>query len=159
MKVKLLIMDVDGTLTDGKIFMGNSGEVLKAFNIKDGFGICKILPEYGIVPIIVTGRKSEIVDIRCKELGINHCYQGITDKVVVLEKIASKFKLKKYKNQFNEIAYIGDDLQDYECIKMCGITGSPKDAVPIIKENVDFVSTKCGGEGAVREFIEWFLTL
>ena len=79
-KIKYLVMDVDGTLTDGKIYMGENGEVMKAFNIKDGYAISYFLPSNGIIPIVITGRKSKIVENRCKELGITEVHQGCIDK-------------------------------------------------------------------------------
>lgn len=154
--IRYLIMDVDGTLTDGKIHMGESGETHKSFNIKDGYGIRHILPEFHIEPIILTGRESEIVLNRCKELYINEVFQGISDKSAFLRQLqdARQFAL-------HEVAYIGDDLNDYDI--MCqikvggGIVGCPHDSVQKILEIVDYVCTKAGGDGAVREFIE-FLT-
>lgn len=154
--VKFLIMDVDGTLTDGKIYMGIEGEIHKAFNIKDGYGIRHILPEYQIVPIILTGRSSVIVLNRCKELHIGEVFQGISNKDSFVRQLseAKMFEL-------NEVAYIGDDLNDYEV--MCsikaggGIVGCPRDSAKKILEVADFVCTKLGGEGAVREFIEFLI--
>ena len=81
MSIKLLVMDVDGTLTDGHIYMGPDGEVMKAFDVKDGYGIAHILPRYGIIPVIITGRRSQIVERRCAELGITELYQGVGDKL------------------------------------------------------------------------------
>ena len=155
-KIKVLIMDVDGTLTDGKIYMGENGEVLKVFNIKDGYGIHNVLPEKNIEPIIITGRESIITYNRCAELGIKEVYQNVKDKKSLLEQIKYDKRL-----DYTEIAYIGDDMVDYECMKLIhhygGITGCPFDAVDEIKEVSTFVSVKNGGDGAVREFIEWFV--
>lgn len=149
-------MDVDGTLTDGKIYMGANGELMKAFNIKDGVGIHDILIPNGITPVIITGRKSEIVKMRCKELGIKEVYQGVSDKAVQLSEL-----LDKNNNGFDCVAYIGDDINDLPCMNLvkqgCGLIGSPADAVDEVKQNSDFVSTKNGGDGAVREFIEWII--
>ena len=149
-------MDVDGTLTDGKIYMGANGELMKAFNIKDGVGIHDILIPNGITPVIITGRKSEIVKMRCTELGIKEVYQGVSDKAVQLSEL-----LDKNNNGFDCVAYIGDDINDLPCMNLvkqgCGLIGSPADAVDEVKQNSDFVSTKNGGDGAVREFIEWII--
>ena len=149
-------MDVDGTLTDGKIYMGANGELMKAFNIKDGVGIHDILIPNGITPVIITGRKSEIVKMRCKELGIKEVYQGVSDKAVQLSEL-----LDKNNNGFDCVAYIGDDINDLPCMNLvkqgCGLIGSPADAVDEVKQNSDFVYTKNGGDGAVREFIEWII--
>ena len=89
--VKLLIMDVDGTLTDGRIYIGADGEIFKAFDVKDGYGIHEILPQHGIVPAIITGRKSKIVEERAAELGIMELYQGRRDKVGPLQQLLSKY--------------------------------------------------------------------
>jgi 3-deoxy-D-manno-octulosonate 8-phosphate phosphatase (KDO 8-P phosphatase) len=153
MMIKLLVLDVDGTLTDGKIYVGIQGEMMKAFNIKDGLGIKKLHVK-GILPVIVTGRKSKIITIRAKELNITELHQGIHDKVNKLKQIA-----KKYKCDFDEIAYIGDDESDLECMKLCGIKGCPADAVNDVKKVANFVSQRNGGDGAVREFIDYLLDL
>lgn len=149
MKIKLLVMDVDGTLTDGKIYMGENGEVMKAFNVKDGYAIAHMLPEMGIIPVIITGRKSKIVENRAKELGITELYQGVGDKLAQLKIVAEKYNAAP-----EEIAYIGDDLNDLECIEFCGVTACPVDAVEKVKKTVNLVCNKKAGEGAVRDFIE-----
>ena len=91
-KIKLFVMDVDGTLTDGKIYMGENGEIMKAFDVKDGYGIAHILPKLGIIPVIITGRESQIVASRAAELGITEICQGATDKSKTLKRIAEKYK-------------------------------------------------------------------
>lgn len=151
MKVKILVMDVDGTLTDGKIYIGSEGEIMKAFNVKDGYGIAK-LNSLGIVPSIITGRKSDILTIRAKELKIREVYQGEDNKIEKLNELATK-----YDCDFSEIAYIGDDENDIECMKRCGIKACPSDAVESVREIADFVCTKKGGEGAVREFVDYLI--
>ena len=148
MKIKMLVMDVDGTLTDGKIYIGADGEVMKAFNVKDGYAISH-LKEHGIIPVIITGRESEIVKYRAKELGVTELYQGVKDKLSVLKEVAEKYSIS-----LEEIAYIGDDLNDLECMKYCGYSGCPHDAILIIKQIVSYVCNFNGGYGAVREFIE-----
>lgn len=150
--VKAFVMDVDGTLTDGKIYMGAEGEVLKAFNIKDGYGIHEILPIYGIMTIILTGRTSKIVLNRAKELDVDLVLQNIKDKKEAIIGISQKYNIK-----LEEIVYVGDDLIDLEAMKICGLKGCPADAVKEIIQISDFVSSKIGGEGAVREFIEWLI--
>ena len=149
MKIKLLVMDVDGTLTDGKIYMGENGEVMKAFNVKDGYAIAHMLPEMGIIPVIITGRKSKIVENRAKELGITELYQGVGDKLAQLKKVAEKYNASP-----KEIAYIGDDLNDLECIEYCGVTACPADAVEEVKRIATYVCKKNGRDGAVREYID-----
>ena len=148
--IKMLVMDVDGTLTDGKIYMGEHGEIMKAFDIQDGYGIAHILPEIGVVPVIITGRQSQIVENRAKELGIKELYQGVSNKALQLEKIIEKHGLS-----LDEVAYIGDDLNDLDCIKLCGMSTCPQNAVNQVKQEVDYVCSHFGGQGAVREFIEY----
>ena len=149
--IKLVLLDVDGTLTDGGIYRGNNGEELKRFNVKDGYAIVNA-QKLGIEFGIITGRKSELVEIRAKELKIKYLYQGISEKTVVLEEIIKKDSLSK-----EEIAYMGDDLNDLLIMKQVGLSGTPKDAVDEVIQVADFVSKKNGGSGAVREFIEHIL--
>lgn len=151
MKIKILVMDVDGTLTDGKIYIGSDGEMLKAFNVKDGLGISKLRTN-NIIPAIITGRKSEILKRRSEELKIEELYQGEENKIGKLKEL-----VERYKCSLSEVAYIGDDENDLQCIKVCGLSGCPADAVESVKEAVDVVCTKDGGQGAVREFIEYIL--
>lgn len=154
--VSYFFMDVDGTLTDGKIYMGNNGEEFKAFDTKDGYGIHDILLSKGILPVVVTGRKSQIVVNRCKELGVIHIFQDIHDKKHMVE---SFLKSNRVDLKEKAIAYIGDDLNDLEAMQyvrqLGGLTGCPCDAVYAIKKNSDYVSKNNGGHGAVRDFIEW----
>ncbi len=149
--IKILVLDVDGTLTDGKIYISSQGEIMKAFNVKDGLGIRK-LQQKGIIPVIITGRNSEIVSIRGGELGISEIYQGIEDKLTILDKICMK-----YSCNYKAVAYIGDDENDLECMNVCGIKGCPSDAVESVKNIADIVCKTCGGNGAVREFIEYLI--
>ena len=149
MKIKMLVMDVDGTLTDGHIYIGAEGEIMKAFHVQDGYAIAHILPEKDIVPVIITGRNSKIVERRAAELKITHLYQGITDKLSVLKVVALELGAIA-----DEIAYIGDDVNDLECIRYCGMTACPADAVPAVQKDVQFICSRNGGNGAVREFIE-----
>ena len=107
-KIKYLVMDVDGTLTDGKIYMSASGEAMKAFNIKDGYGIHNMLIPTGIKPVIITGRNSLIVSNRSEELGIKDVYQGVSNKLQQLLDISSSL---------NCVAFIGDDINDLECVE------------------------------------------
>lgn len=150
--IKYLVMDVDGTLTDGKIYMGNDGEEMKVFSVKDGCGIHDILIPAGITPIIITGRVSKIVENRCKEIGIKDVHQGISNKIKTLLAIPGNL---------STIAYIGDDINDLSCMELIkragGLVGCPADAVIKVKDIANFISTKNGGDGAVREFIEWLL--
>lgn len=149
-------MDVDGTLTDGKIYMSNTGELCKAFNVKDGCGIHDILLPNGIIPIVITGRKSKILENRCEELGVVQLYQGVGDKLAVLKTI-----LDETECNFSNVAYIGDDINDLSCMKHVksdgGIVGCPADAARKVIAIADFVASYNGGDGAVRDFIEWIV--
>lgn len=160
MNVELLFMDVDGTLTDGKIYMGVGGELFKVFDIKDGFAIHDILPVCGIIPVIISSRESDIVINRCKELGIKHIYQKCNNKKEQMLGIAKSFDITLNENGIlSKTAYIGDDLSDLECIKIVEYSGCPADAVKQVKKNVSYISGYPGGNGAVRDFIEWLLDL
>lgn len=149
--VKLLILDVDGTLTDGKIYISANGEIMKAFNCKDGYGIAH-LSEYGVTPVIITGRQSEIVSQRAKELNITEVYQGVHDKTVILRDLCFRLGITT-----SQCAYIGDDLNDFPCMQLCGITAAPADATAPILASVDYVCKANGGSGAVREFIDFLI--
>ena len=154
--VKYLVLDVDGTLTDGCVYMGETGELCKAFNIKDGYGIVHQLIPAGMKPVIITGRSSAIVDNRCKELGITLVYQGVSDKLGKLKGVMSA-----YGTTLKDCAYMGDDLNDLTVMKAIkaegGLLGCPADAAKEVIEISDFVATKDGGRGCVREFIEWLV--
>lgn len=153
--IKYLIMDVDGTLTDGKIYMGAAGELMKAFSIKDGVVINYILKPLNIIPIIITARTSSIVQKRCDELGITEVYQGKLDKLTTLKEIVGEKGLA-------DCAYFGDDIIDVKCMepikKAGGIVGCPADAVVEVKALADFICVNRAGEGALREFAEWLIS-
>lgn len=149
MKIKLLAMDVDGTLTDGRIYIGADGEVMKAFDAKDGYGIALFIG-WGGIPAIITGRQSHIVEHRCRELGITELYQNMDDKLGCLTGLIEKYGLNS-----RDVAYVGDDLSDLECMKYAGVSACPADAVTQVKNVADYVCKCRGGRGAVREFIEW----
>lgn len=150
--IKMLVMDVDGTLTDGHIYIGAEGEMMKAFHVQDGYAIAHILPAKGIVPVIITGRSSRIVEQRAKELKIVHLHQGIADKLSKLKEVAAALGITA-----DEIAYIGDDVNDLDCIRYCGLTACPADAVPVVRNTVKYICTRNGGSGAVREFVDKFM--
>lgn len=152
MDIKMLVMDVDGTLTDGKIYMSAKGELMKAFNIKDGYAIAR-LRDYGIEPVIITGRTSEIVKQRCAELKIKELHQGIENKSYKLREVCEKLHV-----ELSQVAYIGDDLNDLPCMKICGYSACPSDAMIQVKENVSYVCLTKGGDGAVREYIDHIIS-
>lgn len=155
--IKMLVMDVDGTLTDGKIHVGAQGELFKAFNVKDGYGIAVILRDKNIRPAVITGRESCIVAARCSELHIEDCCQGVNDKLVCLCQLAERRGIA-----LSHVAYIGDDVNDLDCMgavkEAGGITACPRNASAGILNIADYVSSYDGGDGAVRDFIE-YLTL
>lgn len=150
--IHYLVCDVDGTLTDGKIYMSPTGEAMKAFNIKDGCGIHDILIPHHIVPVIITGRESKIVENRCKEIGIEEVHQGVKDKLDELFLVTSDLAT---------VAYIGDDINDLkvmEAVKAAGgVLGAPRDAVKMVLDIADYICPHDGGDGAVRDFIEWIV--
>lgn len=150
--VKLLVLDVDGTLTDGQINVGPSGELFKSFDVKDGYGITHLLPEHGIVPVIITGRVSSIVENRARELGIEHLYQGVADKAACLWAAAEKLGVP-----LEQAACMGDDLNDLPMMELCRFTACPGDAVQEVKERCGYICAALGGHGAVREFVDWLI--
>lgn len=151
--VKCLVMDVDGTLSDGQVYIGCGGELIKSFNIKDGYGIKNILPQYNIIPVIITGRRSEILSVRAQELEISEVYQDIADKSHTLRTIMNRLNLSS-----DDVAYIGDDLNDLACMKMCGVRGCPADAHSEVKKAANYICSLPGGRGCVREFIEYIIS-
>lgn len=150
-KIKMIIMDVDGTLTDGTILVMPDGEELKSYNVKDGTGIL-LAHLAGLKTAIITGKISESLTKRAKKLQITEVYQGILDKKSVLEEIQNKNNLTE-----EQIAYIGDDVGDYEVIKSVGLAGAVADAHTTIKKHSHFICKNPGGKGAVREFIDFIL--
>lgn len=150
-KIKLLICDVDGVLSDGKITFSNSGDELKSFNTKDGQGI-KLLQQADIHVAIITGRQSNIVEQRAKELGIEFLFQGHSDKKAAYQNILDSLSLKP-----EEVAHVGDDLPDLPLMRMSGLGFSVNDAHFFVKQHADWVSTKNGGDGAVREIADFIL--
>ncbi len=153
----MLVMDVDGTLTDGKLYIGSQGEIMKVFNIKDGYAIAELLPKNGIEPVIITGRESDIVTKRCEELGIKIIVQNCKNKKEKMIEIAKKKGMTIINNKIMGVAYIGDDIQDIPCMEISQIVGCPSDAVKEVKDISNYVSKYSGGSGAVRDFIEWIL--
>lgn len=151
-------MDVDGTLTDGKLYIGASGEMFKAFSVKDGCGIHDILPQYEIIPVIITARNSEIVQRRCEELKITEVYQGCRNKKQKMIDVAEEYGISfNAEGKLTGTAYIGDDILDLQCMEIAQVTGCPVDAVEEVKQKADFISVFAGGNGAVRDFIEWIV--
>lgn len=157
--IRFLVMDVDGTLTDGKIYMGQEGELFKAFDIKDGYGVKCLLPEANIIPVVITARNSKIVENRCREMGVTELYQGRMNKLETLQQVLRTYsELDHTEYSMANVAYVGDDLLDLQCmipIKQAGgIVACPNDAVEAVKAISDYISTKNAGNGAVREIID-----
>lgn len=150
-KIKLLALDVDGVLTDGTINIGNDGELFKGFNAKDGLGIsCALRSDLFVA--IITGRKSEIIHKRAAELGITLLCEGVKDKHAELLNLAKKLNLTP-----EQVAYMGDDLNDLPAFKAAGFTFAPQDAVAEVIVNAHCVVPRDGGRGAVRMAIEMIL--
>ncbi len=148
-----ILMDVDGTLTDGTLLVFPDGEELKTYNVRDGLGIL-LAHLAGLKTGIITGKTSKALEIRSEKLKIAELHQGILDKKSVLNDILERNGLTAH-----EVAFIGDDLGDLEVIKSVGFSAAVADAHPVIKENSHFVCQNLGGKGAVREFIEFILSI
>ena len=149
--IKLLLLDVDGVMTDGRIILDNQGNELKAFHVRDGHGI-KLAQKAGLIIGIITGRKSEVVNIRARELGITEVHQGAHEKIVIYDQI-----LKKYGFRDAEVAYMGDDIVDLAIFKRVALAVTVADADPAVKPFIDLVTRAAGGQGAVRELINLIL--
>ena len=149
--IKLLLLDVDGVLTDGRLYYGNNGEELKAFNIQDGLGI-KLLQRNGIKVGIITGRSSKLLARRAKELGIDLVVQGREDKLVALKEV-----LETHDYKMEEIAFLGDDLPDVAVIRRVGMGVAVANARHFVVENAAWQTKASGGHGAVRELVEMIL--
>ena len=150
-KIKLLLLDVDGVLTDGGIIYHDNGAETKVFNVKDGLGI-RLLLEAGIHLGIITGRRSNALSFRCKDLGINLIYDGVKNKIDVLDALLDQTGVSA-----EEVAFIGDDLPDLKLMKTIGLSIAVGDAHKVILDNADMVTSANGGHGAVREVCETIL--
>lgn len=146
--IKLICLDVDGTMTDGSIYIGTDGEIFKGFNVKDGMGI-QLAMQAGVQFAIITGRESDIVSERAKELGITSVYQKCGNKDDVIRTLKRQHQLAK-----EEIAYIGDDVNDVVVRDEVGLFVVVGDAHPKAKQAADIILNSGGGKGAIREFID-----
>lgn len=151
-KIKFLLLDVDGVLTDGGVYYGEAGEEFKKFNTQDGFGIVRI-QSMGVKIGIITGRFSRSVERRAKELGITEVYQNMENKAEAYGAIKTRLGVGD-----GEIAYIGDDEPDLPILSKAGFSAAPADAVGDVRKAVDYVCKRRGGEGAVREVIDMILS-
>lgn len=150
-RIKLLILDADGVMTDGSIIYTDEGVELKAFNVRDGHGI-KLLMRAGIGVAVITARESKAMVHRANNLGIADLYQGRLDKAVAFDELLKAKVLNPI-----QTAYIGDDIIDLPVLRQVGFSAAVADAVPEVKERVDYVTAACGGRGAIREVVELIL--
>ena len=150
-ELKLFATDVDGVLTDAGMYYGESGEELKKFNTRDGMGI-KLLQAEGVVIAIITMEQTKIVARRAKKLGITEVFQGAKDKVSVLTHLSQKFNIP-----FEQMAYMGDDVNDVGALQTVGYAAAPADCVDQVRLVVHYICQRKGGEGAVREVIDMIL--
>lgn len=148
-KIKLLILDVDGVMTDGGMYFTENGDQFKKFNTKDGMGIIHLTKNNIEVGIISSGFKGQAVQTRAEMLGIQHVYVGRENKLVILNQWCKNLGIS-----LDEVAIIGDDINDLEVMNAVGFKTCPADAIEVVKKTVDLVLSKKGGEGCVREFID-----
>lgn len=151
MSIELIVLDVDGTMTDSRITYSENGDEIKSFNVKDGLAIAS-WRKLGKQVAIITGRSSKIVERRAKELHIEHFYQGIHNKKEVLESLLEKLEIK-----MENVAAIGDDLNDLSMLKAVEISFVPRDASAYVDRIATVILTRKGGDGAVREMIEYLI--
>ena len=149
--IRAVMLDVDGTLTDGSLYIGQDGEAMKAFCVHDGFGLT-LLREAGLRLAIVTGRRSRIVEARAAELRIETVLQGVADKAAALRELAGHFGVPPA-----AIACMGDDWPDLPAFGLAGLAAAPASAAEPVRAAAHWVSTRPAGQGAVREFAEWLL--
>ena len=150
-RIRLFATDVDGVLTDAGMYYSESGEELKKFNTRDGMGI-KLLQRAGLITAIVTQERTKLVAWRGEKLMMPEVHQGVMDKLSLVREMAARHGLS-----MDEVAYIGDDINDLATLKAVGFSATPADGMPSVAEAVDYVCVKKGGEGAVREIIEMIL--
>lgn len=150
-KITMLLLDVDGVLTDGRIVYGNYGDEIKNFDVNDGLGIF-LVKRAGLKCVILTAKGSKVVKKRAKELGIDKVYQDFHHKIEALYKIRKTFKIKD-----EEICFVGDDLIDIPVLKRAGLAVVPPNAMDEVKQFAHFITQKKGGRGAVREVCDFLL--
>lgn len=150
-RVRLVALDVDGTLTDGRLYIGPAGEAMKAFSVRDGFGLT-LLREAGIRLVIVTGRRSAIVDARAAELRFDEVHQGVVDKARILRALGDGHGIA-----LDECAFVGDDWPDLGAMAIAGFAATVCDAASSVRERAHWVSSEPSGRGAVREFADFVL--
>ena len=149
--IRLLVLDVDGVLTDGRLYFGARGEALKVFDVRDGYGLVR-LQRAGVVVAVISGRRSRAVSARCRELGVRHVHQGVSDKLAAFERLRSRLGIRP-----DESACIGDDLPDVPLMKAVALSFAVADAHPQARRAARFVTRRGGGRGAVREVCDRLL--
>ena len=149
--IRLFATDVDGVLTDAGMYYSESGDEWKKFNTRDGMGV-KLLQRAGLITAIVTQERTRLVARRAEKLAIPELHQGVMDKLSVIREMAERHGIS-----LNQVAYIGDDVNDIEALKAVGLSASPADGLPQVMQVVKYVCKKKGGEGAVRELAEMIL--
>jgi 3-deoxy-D-manno-octulosonate 8-phosphate phosphatase (KDO 8-P phosphatase) len=149
--IRLLVLDVDGVLTDGRLHFGPRGEALKLFHVRDGLGIQQIA-RAGIEVAVISGRKSKMVEVRCRELGVEHVHQGAKDKLPVLEKLCARLKIEP-----SACACVGDDLPDIPLMRKVALAFAVADAHPEARHAAHLITKLPGGHGAVREVCDYLL--
>ena len=147
-RVRLAAFDVDGVLTDGALYYTDAGEEFKAFNVQDGHGI-KMLQESGVVIAIITSRSSKLVANRARNLGIDHVYQGVENKLDAMNALLTKLGLTLV-----EASYMGDDVIDLPVLRRCGFAASVPEAPALVRQHAHYITRARGGHGAVREYCE-----
>jgi 3-deoxy-D-manno-octulosonate 8-phosphate phosphatase (KDO 8-P phosphatase) len=150
-RVRLLALDVDGTLTDGRITLASDGTELKSFSVLDGQGLSLLLRS-GIEVALITARSSPVVDLRARELGITHVHQGSRDKRSTLGALCATLSL-----DLADVAFMGDDLPDLRVLTIVGLAVAPRNAHPWVRERVHWCTAAAGGDGAVRELCDALL--
>jgi 3-deoxy-D-manno-octulosonate 8-phosphate phosphatase (KDO 8-P phosphatase) len=149
--IRLLVLDVDGVLTDGRLYFGPEGEALKLFHVRDGLGIQQVR-QAGIEVAVISGRKSKMTAVRCRELGVEHVHQGAKDKVAVLEKLCARLKIET-----SECACVGDDLPDVPVMRKVALAFAVADAHSDARHAAHLLTKLPGGHGAVREVCDYLL--
>ena len=150
-RVRVAAFDVDGILTDGRLYYTDSGEEIKAFNVQDGHGI-KMLCESGIAVAIITSRSSRVVENRARDLGIEFLFQGVANKLDTMNAL-----LKRLSVDMQAASYMGDDVIDLPVLRRCGFAASVPEAPAVVRKHAHYVTGARGGRGAVREFSELVL--
>lgn len=150
-KIKLLALDVDGVLTDGRVYISDKGEECKAFNIRDGLGM-KMLQECGVTIALISGRNSASVEARAQDIGIALLFQGVEDKVAVFENLIRELAIESVQS-----AFMGDDLVDLPAMRRAGFALTVADAPAVVKARAHYVTRSTGGHGAVREACEFIM--